>query len=80
MLIDARERKRAGAEAEFAGVAMYDNVDGIEACPAAQGARNLFRSRLCAAEKDRHYTGPQSRDQRGNVRDGGIDKNDFVRA
>ena len=58
---------------------MHDNVDRIEPFATAQCARDLFRSRHCAAEKHRERAGPQPGDQRGNVRDSGIDKDDFAR-
>ncbi|ODA95215.1 hypothetical protein BFX40_21650 [Mesorhizobium sp. SEMIA 3007] len=69
MPVDVGERKRAGAEAEFARAAMDDNVDGIQAFAIMQGACDLFRSRHRAAEKHRLDARPQPCNERGNVGD-----------
>ncbi len=56
---------------------MDNDVDCIEAFAAAQGARNLFQCGHRAAEQHWDHSGPQSRDEYGNVRDGRIDEDDF---
>ena len=77
MLIEVRERQRAGTEAKFAWAPVGDDVDGIEALAAAQGARNLFHGGHCAAEQHRGHSGPQSCDERRNICYGRIDEGDF---
>ena len=77
MLIDTGGRKRPAAEAKLARTSVNDNVDCIQTFSAPQGARDLFRSGHRAAEQHRNHSRPQACDEHRNVRDCGIDEDDF---
>src|SRR5262245_8367486 len=77
MLIDVGGRESPAAEAKLARTSVNDDVDRIQTFSALQGSRDLFRSGHRAAEQHRNHTRPQACEQHRNVRDCGIDEDDF---